>query len=159
MTKVKLAISVILVLVVAVGIVVWRTSRGGHDFHGPSAIVQAATLLEEEEGCPGEMDLQMSRIPVGPHGPPGTFFQTFGELPESGALASCSERIGGYIGWFRFASAKAMDGALDRHPDMTERRQACTHGRELLTASWVDRRTFDSEYCHQVGFAVFSSTR
>jgi hypothetical protein len=98
-------------------------------------------------------------IPVGPHGPPGTFFQTFGELPESGALASCSERIGGYVGWFRFASAEAMDGALDRHPEMTELRQTCTHGRELLTASWVDSRTFDSEYCSRIGFAVFSPAR
>jgi hypothetical protein len=157
MTKVKLVISVILVLAVAVGAVVWRTSRGGHDFHGPSAMVQAATWLEEEEGCRGEMDLQTSRIPVGPQGPPGTFFQTFGELPESGALASCSERIGGYIGWFRFASTEAMDGALDRHPEMTELRQTCTHGRELLTTSWIDSRTFDSEYCHRIGFAVFSS--
>jgi hypothetical protein len=157
MTKAKLVIGVIVILVVAAGIVVWRTSIGGPDLHGPSAMVRAATWLEEEEGCPGEMDLRTSRIPVGPHGPPGTFFETFGELPESGALASCSERIGGYIGWFRFASAEAMDGALDRHPEITEFRQTCTHGRELLTASWVDSRTFDSEYCRRIGFAVFPS--
>jgi hypothetical protein len=159
MTKMRLAIGVTVFLAIAAGIVVWRTSRGGSDLHGPSAMVQAATWLEEEEGCPGEMDLRASRIPVGPHGPPGTFFETFGELPESGALASCSERIGGYIGWFRFASAEAMDGALNRHPEMTELRQTCTHGRELLTASWVDSRTFDSEYCRRIGFAVFSSPR
>jgi hypothetical protein len=157
MTKVKLAISIIVALLVAVGIVAWRTNQGGHDFHGPSAMVQAAAWLEDEEGCSGEMDLQTSRIPVGPLGPLGTFFETFGELPEASALASCSERIGGYIGWFRFASAEAMNGALDRHPEMTERRQTCTHGRELLTASWVDSRTFDSEYCRQIGFAVFPS--
>jgi hypothetical protein len=159
MIKVKFAIGMIVVLVVAAGIVVWRTSQGGPDLHGPSAMVQAATWLGEEEGCSGEMKLQTSRIPVGPHGPPGTFFQTFGESPEAGALAACPEAIGGYIGWFRFTSAKAMDGALDRHPEMTELRQTCTHGRELLTASWVDSRTFDSEYCGRVGFAVFSSAR
>jgi hypothetical protein len=159
MTKVKLAISVIVVLVVAVGTVVWLSSRGGNDFHGPSAMVQAATWLEDEEGCPDEMELETSRIPVGPHGPPGTFFQVFGELPEAGALASCSERIGAYIGWFRFADAKAMAGALDRHPEMTADGETCTHGRELLTASWVDGKTFDSEYCRRIGFAVFSSPR
>ncbi|HEY0278126.1 MAG TPA: hypothetical protein VGC32_07645 [Solirubrobacterales bacterium] len=159
MTKAKLVIGVIVVLVVAAGIVVWRTSVGGPDFHGPSAMVQAATTLEEEEGCPGEMDLRTSRIPVGPHGPPGTFFETFGELPEAGALASCSERIGGYIGWFRFASAKAMDGAFSRNPEMTGDRQTCTRGRELLTALWVDIGTFDSEYCRPVGFAVLSPAR
>lgn len=157
MTKAKPAIGLIVLLVVVAGIVVWRTGGGGPDLHGPAAMVKAATVLEEEEGCPGEMDLQTSRIPVGPHGPPGTFFQTFGELPETGALASCSERIGGYIGWFRFAGAKAMDGALSRHPELTDDRQTCTHGRELLTASWVDSGTFDAEYCRRLGFAVVSS--
>jgi hypothetical protein len=158
MTKVKLAVSVIAVLVVAVGAVVWLSSRGGPDLHGPSAMVQAATRLEEEEGCPNEMKLEASRIPVGPHGPPGTFFQIFGELPEAGALASCSERIGAYVGWFRFADPKAMDGALSRHPEMTADGQTCTHGRELLTESWVGRKTFDAEYCRQLGFAVLPTT-
>jgi hypothetical protein len=159
MTKTRLATGLAVLLVIAAGIVVWRTSIGGPDLHGPWAIVRAATELEHEEGCRGEMDLQTSRIPVGPHGPPGTFFQTFGELPESGALASCSESIGGYIGWFRFASAKAMDGALSRNPEMTADRQTCTRGRELLTASWVDVGTFDAEYCRRLGFAVLSSAQ
>jgi hypothetical protein len=157
-SKWKLAIGSAVLLVVVAGIVVWRTS-GGSDLHGPAAMVRAATLLEEEEGCAGEMKLEASRIPVGPHGPPGTFFEIFGGLPEAGALAACAERIGGYVGWFRFAGAKALDGALRRHPELTERRQTCTRGRELLTESWVGPRTFDADYCRPLGFAVVPSAR
>ena len=35
--------------------------------------------------------------------------------------------------------------------------QTCTHGRELLTESWVGRKTFDADYCHRLGFAVLPS--
>ena len=44
MTRTRLAIGLTVVLVIVAGIVVWRTSRGGDDFHGPSAMVQAAIL-------------------------------------------------------------------------------------------------------------------
>lgn len=142
------------IAMVTVAVVVWVTESRGSNLHGPQAMVRAAGWLSEEEGCPGEMELQASQIPVGPGGPPGTFFEMFGDAPEAGALASCRERIGAYIGWFRFADVKAMEGSLRRHPEITADEPTCTHGAELLVDSWVGREAFVTGYCHRLGFAV-----
>lgn len=159
MTKTRWLISgSIAVVVMSAVVVVWATRNDGSNLHGPPAMMQAAEWLSEQEGCPGEIELQTSRIPVGPHGPPGTFFETFGDAPEAGALASCVERIGAYIGWFRFADFKAMEGALRGHAEITAHQPVCTHGRELLLESWVGRKAFVTGYCRRLGFAVHQST-
>ncbi|HEX4306875.1 MAG TPA: hypothetical protein VHZ54_12625 [Solirubrobacterales bacterium] len=159
MTKTRWLISgSIAVIVIAAVAAVWVTKSDGSNLHGPQAMVKAAGWLSEEEGCPGEIELQTSRIPVGPDGPPGTFFETFGGVPEDGALASCGERIGAYIGWFRFADVKAMEGALGRHPEITEDQPTCTHGPELLLESWLGHEAFVAGYCRRLGFAVHRPT-
>jgi hypothetical protein len=110
--------------------------------------------LSGEGECPEGVDLEVSRIPVGPHGPPGTFFQKFGELPEAGALAACTGTLGGLIGWFRFPSVGAMDGALRRHPEITEHEPTCARGRELLIDSLLGYDKFFPEFCRQLDFEV-----
>jgi hypothetical protein len=143
---------------VVAAFIVWE-ANSGLDLHGPAALVKVAGWLGEEGECFDGVELESSRIPVGPHGPPGTFFQTFGELPEAGALASCRETVDGFIGWFRFASAKDMLGALRRHPEITEHEMTCIDGRELLIDSLLSYDKFVSEDCRNLGFRVHRATR
>jgi hypothetical protein len=81
---------------VIVAVVLWLTLHGGSDGpDGPETISKVAGWLSGEGECPEGVDLEASRIPVGPHGPPGTLFREFGELPEAGALAACTGTLGG----------------------------------------------------------------
>jgi hypothetical protein len=108
----------------------------------------------DAEGECEELGIEASPIPVGPHGPPGTLFQMFGELPEVGALASCGG-LNGFVGWFRFSSARAMHAALSRHPELTEHEITCTHGTELLIDSLFGYPySRVPGYCRKLGFLV-----
>jgi hypothetical protein len=141
--------------VVIAAFVLWQVLRdGGDSSHAPEAISKMAGWLGEESECPEGVDLEASRIPVGPHGPPGTFFQIFGELPEVGALTACTGTASGFIGWFRFPSASAMEGALRRHPEMTKHEPTCTRGPELLIDSLLGYDKFFPEFCCRLGFEV-----
>jgi hypothetical protein len=134
-------------------LVLWLVLAGGSDRpDGPEAISKVAGWLGEAGECPEGVELQASRIPVGPHGPPGTFFQLFGELPEAGALASCTDTAGGFIGWFRFPTTDDMDYALRRHPEIAGHEPTCTRGRELLIDSLLGEDGFFPEFCRRLGF-------
>jgi hypothetical protein len=138
-----------------VAVVLWLTLHRGSDRpDGPEAISKVAGWLEGESECPEGIEFEVSRIPVGPHGPPGTFFQRFGELPEVGGLTSCTGTASGFVGWFRFPSARAMQGALRRHPEITEHELTCTRGSELLVDSFLGYDKFVPEWCRDLDFAV-----
>ncbi len=138
-----------------VAIVLWVVLSGGSDRpDGPEAISKVAGWLREESECPEGVELAASRIPVGPHGPPGTFFQIFGELPEAGALTSCTDTASGFIGWFRFRDVPDMEGALRRHPGITKHEPTCTRGRELLIDSLLGNDRFFPEFCRRIDFEV-----
>jgi hypothetical protein len=69
-----------------VAVVAWLVLRGGDEdqFPGaPTVISQMASWMGDESGCE-ELEVEASPVPIGPHGPPGTLFQMFGELPEVG---------------------------------------------------------------------------
>lgn len=138
-----------------VAIVLWLVLSGGSDRpDGPGAISKVAGWLGEESECPEGVELEASRIPVGPHGPPGTYFQIFGELPEAGALTSCTDTASGFIGWFRFRSTSDMEGALRRHPEITMHEPICTRGRELLIDSLLGNDRFFPEICRRLDFEL-----
>jgi hypothetical protein len=142
--------------VIVIAVIAWSVLRGGDEDASPNApavISQVASWMGAESGCE-ELEVEASPIPVGPHGPPGTFFQMFGELPEVGALSDCGA-LNGFVGWFRFKTARAMDGALRRHPELTKHEIACTHGSELVIDSlfgYLYSRV--PGYCRQLGFSV-----
>jgi hypothetical protein len=154
-TKTRLIRLGVVAAVVVVAVVLWRVLDGGSDRPaGPEAISKVAGWLDESGECPEGIDFEVSKIPVGPHGPPGTFFQLFGRLPEAGALTACTNTLGGFVGWFRFPSAKAMEGALRRHPEIAEAELTCTRGSELLIDSILGNDKFVPEDCRRLGFKV-----
>jgi hypothetical protein len=69
-------------------------------------------------------------------------------------LTACTGTLGGFIGWFRFPSVETMDGALRRHPEITEHEPICTRGRELLIDSLLGYDRFFPEFCRRLGFEV-----
>jgi hypothetical protein len=139
--------------VVVVALVLWLTlDHGGDTSHAPAAITKVADWMREEDECVS-VDVEASPIPVGANGPPGTFFEMFGELPEVGALAGC-EVASGFIGWFRFGSAAAMRAALRRHPELTSHELTCTKGDQLLIDSLLGYDKMVPEYCRRLGFEV-----
>jgi hypothetical protein len=146
--------------VVVAAAVVWLVSSGGDDpTEGkPAAIAQVGRWMEGSEECE-EFAIEASPIPVGPHGPPGTFFQLFGETPEAGALTGCGG-LNGFVGWFRFPDAKTMDAALARHPERTADEITCTRGSEMLIDSLFGHPAkLVPEYCRRLGFAVHRPAR
>jgi hypothetical protein len=147
-----------LALGIAIAIVLWLLFSGGSDRpDGPEAISKVAGWLREDTECPEGVELEVSRIPVGPHGPPGTFFQLFGELPEAGALTSCTDTIGGFIGWFRFPNAADLKGAMRRHSEIAWAESTCTRGRELLIDALLGNDRFFPEYCRRLDFELHPS--
>jgi hypothetical protein len=141
--------------VVAVAVAVWLASRGGDDptVGKPAAIAQVGRWMEAGGECE-EFAIEASPIPVGPHGPPGTFFQIFGEQPEVGALTGCGG-LNGFVGWFRFPDARTMDAALGRHPELTAHEITCTRGSELLIDSLFGYpEKLIPGYCRRLGFEV-----
>ena len=148
------------VLVVAAAVLLWHAlDRGSDTPDGPEAIAKVAGWLRDGGECPDGIDFEVSRIPVGLHGPPGTFFQIFGELPEVGALTACTDAASGFIGWFRFPSAEAMDGALRRHPEITRNELTCTAGAELVIDSLLGYDKFVPGWCRKLGFTVHPPDR
>jgi hypothetical protein len=69
-------------------------------------------------------------------------------------LADCGG-LNGFVGWFRFKSAQAMDGALRRHPELTEHEITCTRGSELVIDSLFGYPYGRVPgYCRRLGFSV-----
>jgi hypothetical protein len=141
------------IVVVAIAWLLLRDNDSpGHDL--PPVISQVGDWMRHEGEC-DEFTIEASPIPVGPHGPPGTFFQLYGEIPTLGALASCGGGINGFVGWFRFPSPKTLRLTTTRLPGLTAGELTCTRGPELLIDSlFGSTNPRFATLCRELNFTV-----